>query len=110
MATIQTSEAMRAVLKRASVDRTFRAQLLTTPREALARQFGITVPEHYRIRFIERDPDVDALIVLPDCEERESPGGELSDDALEGVSGGGGGGDGEGTEYTWSDEPPEGDK
>jgi hypothetical protein len=108
VANVHTSEAMRAVLKRASVDRTFRAQLLTNPREALARQFGIVVPEQYRIRFIERHPDVDALVVLPDCDAGEGPGDELSDAALEGVSGGGGGDD-EGREYTWSDEPPEGD-
>lgn len=105
MANVQASEAMRAVLKRASVDREFRAQLLTNPRDALARQFGITVPEHYRIRFIERGPDVDALIVLPDCEEGEDADGELSDDSLERVTGGVE--DDPGSEYTWSDEPPE---
>jgi hypothetical protein len=101
---VQTSEAMRAVLKRASVDREFRAQLLSDPRGALAREFGITVPDRYRIRFIERDADVDALIVLPDFDTSPDANGELPDEALERVSGGG---DGEADEYTWADEPEE---
>jgi hypothetical protein len=37
------------------------------------------------MKFVERDPDVDALIVLPDFKRTD---GELSDHELESVAGG----------------------
>ena len=52
------------------------------------------------MKFIERDCDVDALIVLPDLKETS---GELSDDALEAVNGGVDGNADE-FDYTWSEE------
>ena len=82
---------LKAVLKRATTDRTFRQQLLEDPRAAIEREFGIRIPPEYRLRFIERDPDVDALVVLPDLRPDSADGsddGELSDDDLEDVAGG----------------------
>jgi hypothetical protein len=92
---------LRAVLKRATVDRPFRRALLTDPHRAIDQAFGIKIPAQYRVRFVERDPDVDALIVLPDFDARAADGGdeELSDDELEHVAGG------RDMEYlTWADE------
>ena len=77
--------ALDAVLARAALDLTFRRDLLSDPRNAVHRAFGVTLPADYRVRFIERDRDLDALIVLPDF---RSSSDELSESDLESVSGG----------------------
>lgn len=76
---------MSAVLARAETDPVFRQGLLTDPRGIIYESFGIRIPEQFRIRFIERSADVDALVVLPDLRGATS---ELSDGELEQVSGG----------------------
>ena len=88
---------MEAVLKRATFDRAFRDALLTAPHEAIEKAFGIRIPPKYRLRFVERDPDVDALIVLPDFDANAGDGesDELSDEELEHVAGG--------REMSWAD-------
>lgn len=73
------------ILQKAATDPAFRARLLVEPAEAIRDAFGVVVPAGYRMRFIERDADVDALIVLP-----EAQGVELSDDELDDVAGGSG--------------------
>lgn len=73
-----------AILKRAASDLEFRQGLLADPRSAIESGFGVELPDGYRIRFVERDPDVDALVVLPDFEGS----GGLSDKDLEAVAGG----------------------
>jgi hypothetical protein len=90
--------ALQAILDRAATDRAFRKRLLVDPRGAIFESFGMMIPVTFRIKFIERDPDLDALIVLPDL---KTNGDELSDDDLEKVSGG--------VEESeeWSDEPEE---
>ena len=90
--------ALDQVLARAASDTAFRAELLEHPRQAIRREFGIEIPSTFRMKFIERGPDVDALIVLPDVRA----GGELGDDALEFVSGGAG--DPDAYTYLWSDD------
>jgi hypothetical protein len=82
-------QALEAVLARATTDRVFRAQLLHDPRKAIHDAFGVQIPADFTIKFIERDPDVDALIVLPDLREDSEDGG-LSDEELEVVAGGAG--------------------
>jgi hypothetical protein len=77
--------ALQSILDRASTDLAFRGRLLTDPRDAIFETFGVMIPNNFRIKFIERDPGVDALVVLPDVAARS---GELSDDDLEAVSGG----------------------
>jgi hypothetical protein len=57
--------AIAEVMRRATVDREFREWLLKDPNAALAEVFGRPVPSHIRIRCIEKDPDVNAVIVLP---------------------------------------------
>ncbi len=78
-------DALVAVLARAETDVAFRAWLLTEPHRAIQDAFGIQVPHDFRLRFIERDADVDALIVLPDL---RSSDGELSAETLDHVAGG----------------------
>lgn len=93
---------LKAVLKRATIDSTFRQQLLTDPRSAIEQVFGIKIPAQYRLRFIERGPDTDALIVLPDFDPSPDPNPDdpLSDDSIDNVVGGA-----REPEWTWSDEP-----
>ena len=74
-----------AVATRAAVDRAFRSRLLADPRNAVAEVLGHQLPDSFRIKFIEKDPGVDALIVLPDLAPTS---GELSQEELEAVAGG----------------------
>ena len=76
------------VLERAEEDAAFRAALLADPGPALRDAFGVSLPPGYRVRFVEKPADVDALIVLPDPRR---PGGELDDDELDQAAGGDGG-------------------
>lgn len=78
-------EALKAILERASVDAGFRARLLTDPRAAIQQAFGVIIPASFRVKFVERAPDVDALIVLPDFQDAD---GELSNGDLQAVAGG----------------------
>ena len=79
-------ELLDAILERAATDLDFRTGLLESPKETVEEAFGVRVPEGYRIRFIERDPELDSLVVLPDF--RDPGAEELSDDDLENVAGG----------------------
>jgi hypothetical protein len=74
-----------AVLSRSETDVAFRKRLIAEPHEAILAEFGVRIPAQLRIRFMERDPDVDALVVLPDL---RVPVEELSDKDLEHVTGG----------------------
>ncbi len=84
------------VLARAAEDEVFRRRLLDDPGRALHETFGVTLPAGYRIRFVEKPRDVDALIVLPDLRDRD----ELDDEDLEKAAGGDGSGDG-GDDEPW---------
>lgn len=77
--------AFQSILDRARTDLVFRERLLNDPREAIFETFGMTFPTNFRIKFIERDPGVDALIVLPDVATTD---GELSNTDPDIVSGG----------------------
>ena len=81
-------EALEHILTRAAVDLEFRKALLVDPRKAILDGLGIRIPASFRVKFIERDKDVDALIVLPDLQRKD---GELDDCDLEAVAGGGDG-------------------
>ena len=78
-------EALEQILTRAAVDLDFRKALLVDPRKAILDGFGVRIPANFRLKFIERAKDVDALIVLPDLQRQD---GELEDDDLEMVAGG----------------------
>ena len=73
------------ILQRAAVDREFRQGLLDAPRRTIRATFGVEIPEDYRLRFVEKDPDVDSLVVLPDFRGDDE---ELDDDDLDRVAGG----------------------
>jgi len=83
-------EALEQILTRAAVDLDFRTALLLDPRKAILDGLGVRVPASFRVKFIEREKNVDALIVLPDLQLQD---GELEDGDLEAVAGGGGGTD-----------------
>jgi hypothetical protein len=89
-------QVLKSVLERSSADRAFRARLLAEPRAAIEEAFGVIIPPGFRVKFVEREPGVDALIVLPDLLRQE---GELSDGELEAVAGGAD----EPSSSTWSD-------
>ena len=89
-------QVLQAVLDRASTDKQFRHALLDEPKLAIQSAFGVQIPPTFRVRFIERDPNVDALIVLPDF---QSVDGELSEADLETIAGGAGSPD-----ASWSSE------
>ncbi len=77
------------ILDRAATDQMFRGQLLEDPKLVIRSEFGVEIPQSYRIRFIERDQDLDSLVVLPDfAGENGSGNGELCDDDLDHVCGG----------------------
>lgn len=74
---------LREVIERACEDREFRTRLLADPAGAIRHAFGVILPHNYRIRFMERPRELDALIVLPPMGH-----GELDEDDLEQVAGG----------------------
>lgn len=84
--TAKEQQVLEAVLQRSVVDYEFRQQLLNDPRRAIQAELGVSVPANFRVKFIEKDKSVDALVVLPNF---QSQTGELSDDDLETVAGGG---------------------
>jgi len=77
--------ALQSILDRASTDLAFRGRLLSDPRDAILDAFGVAIPHNFRIKFVEREPGVDALVVLPDVVNRST---ELSDEELDTVAGG----------------------
>jgi hypothetical protein len=84
MSTAQ-QEALEQILTRAAVDLEFRKALLVDPRKAILDGLGVRIPASFRVKFIERGKDVDALIVLPDLQRHD---GELDDCDLDAVAGG----------------------
>lgn len=81
-------QALDKILSRASVDMEFRKGLLTSPQQAIFEGLGLRVPASFRVKFIEKGDDIDALVVLPDFQRAD---GELSDRDLDVVAGGGNG-------------------
>jgi hypothetical protein len=79
----KNDDLLREVIERAGTDRDFRTRLLADPAAAIRHAFGVILPHNYRIRFIERPRELDALIVLPSMNQ------ELDEDDLEQVAGGG---------------------
>jgi hypothetical protein len=75
------------VLSRAAIDARFRRRLLVEPHAAIKEAFGIDLPSRLKLRFVERDPDADLMVVLPDLID---PGAPLDDCELDWVSGGAG--------------------
>ena len=86
---------LQQILDRAATDAQFRGRLLAELHAAIRDTFGVQIPGGFRLKFIERDADVDALIVLPTATRAPARAeGELDDAALETVAGGWGEWDG----------------
>lgn len=88
-----------SILTRATTDADFRRRLLAEPERAIHEAFGVRVVDGFRVRFIEKDPDLDALVVLPDARSAD----EMSDEDLDAVAGGSGNGF---TDAMWMEPPP----
>ena len=75
------NEMREEVLTRAVADEQFRGRMLDDPTATLRDEFGVTLPDDFKLHVHEDNVDV-AHLVLP-------PTGELTAEQLEGVSGGG---------------------
>lgn len=75
--------AIQKVQTKAALDMEFRKEILSSPKSAIERVGGITVPAGFNIKVIENAPGIDQTYVLPDFQ-----GGALSDNELEKVAGG----------------------
>jgi hypothetical protein len=84
-------QVLQQITSRAAVDGEFRARLLGDPHAAVQEAVGIQLPETFRIRFIEKDQGLDAMVILPDLIDEAA---ELSEEELEAVAGG--------SEWTWN--------
>lgn len=73
------------VTMRAALDPEFRRRLLDDPRAAVREALGIELPPRLRLSFVEKDPSVDLMVVLPDPVEDVDA---LSDEQLDAVLGG----------------------
>ena len=81
----QSSAALLEIITaRSKADPAFRRLLLSDPKRAIHEALNVRVPDDFRIRFIEKEPGLDALIVLPDVREAD----ELSESDLDVVVGG----------------------
>lgn len=76
------------VVIRAATDPEFRARLLADPKQAIETTFDIVLPAALRLRFCEKDPDIDIQIVLPDLVPSPE---RLTEDQLDSAVGGHGG-------------------
>lgn len=100
---------LQQVLDRASTDVQFRQWLLASPHAAIRDTFGVNIPSGFRLKFVERGADTDALIVLPGVARQVNRAdGELDDAALEQVAGGWSWGEGKGESANWSENPAAG--
>jgi hypothetical protein len=68
--------------QRAATDSGFRAAFLADPRATIERELGVTIPAGITIKAVEDTADT-MYVVVP-----QATSGDLSDAALEGVSGG----------------------
>lgn len=75
----------KTVISRATIDPAFRARLLADPRPAILEATGTPLAADVTVRFVEKDPGLDLLIVLPDLVPADP---ELSPEELEQVAGG----------------------
>jgi hypothetical protein len=82
------AEMERRLIERSLKDESFRQKLLADPRAALEQELGRGLPEGVKVRVVEETPDT-IYLVLPRTSALGEGGGDLSDEALEAVSGGG---------------------
>jgi hypothetical protein len=71
------------VMQKATIDEEFRKELLQSPNQAVAKLIGEELPDDFKIKVLERDPNYTATFVLP-----ELLVDELDFDDLDNVAGG----------------------
>jgi hypothetical protein len=79
----EIEKGFQAVKKKAMVDKKFRALAVANPNKAIQEVTGKNVPAGFSIKIVESDPAYHMTFVLPEMVTEE-----LSDAALESVSGG----------------------
>ena len=80
------AELERRLIEKSLQDESLRQRLLADPRAALEEELGTRLPENIEVRVVEETAET-IYLVLPSA-SRVGQGGELSDEALESVSGG----------------------
>lgn len=79
----EVEKAIKSVILKAATDKDFRAKLLDNPSAAIEVVTGKDLPDNYRLKIIESDPNFDTTYVLPPFKTDE-----LSESELEAVAGG----------------------
>jgi Nitrile hydratase, alpha chain len=82
------AEIERTLVQRSLQDDSFRQRLLDEPKAAVEQELGAQLPEGVEVRAVEETADT-IYLVLPSASALGGQGGDLSDEALEAVSGGG---------------------
>ncbi|MDR0691006.1 MAG: NHLP leader peptide family RiPP precursor [Streptococcaceae bacterium] len=78
----EINEMYAKVMQKATTDEEFRQELLDDPKSAIEKLTGETLPDDYKIKVLENDPNYTATFVLPDLKP------DLDADDLESVAGG----------------------
>jgi hypothetical protein len=78
----EMNEVYAKVMQKATTDEEFRKELLESPKTAIEKLTGEALPDDYKIKVLENDPNYTATFVLPDLRN------ELDIDDLENVAGG----------------------
>ncbi|MDR3156707.1 MAG: NHLP leader peptide family RiPP precursor [Lactobacillales bacterium] len=79
----EVNEIYAKVMQKATTDESFRSELLANPNAAISKLTGEPLPEDYKIKVLENDPNYTATFVLPNLST-----GEIDLDNLEKVVGG----------------------
>jgi hypothetical protein len=85
MSDIPDRRVLATIAERASRDAAFRKKLIEDPHAAILEATGAPVPPALRIKFVEKDPDIDVMIVLPSVALED---GELCEEDVAYVAGG----------------------
>jgi hypothetical protein len=71
------------ISKKTAIDKEFRKMAMENPAQAIKQITGREIPDGFKIKIIENQPDVDFTFVLPDFQKEE-----LSESELATVAGG----------------------
>jgi Nitrile hydratase, alpha chain len=82
------AEIERRLINRSIEDEEFRQRLLDDPKGTVEQELGRGLPEGVQVRVVQESADT-IYLVLPSASALGGQGGDLSDEALEAVSGGG---------------------